>query len=708
MGFNSSLLKSSNNITSIHELTVPKDRSGIYDILEFNDELHDIIIADKIRYYRTICESKNGIDINISESVIGDAVKVLTSIIEKVIVFVRNIVRTISGTNVLSYTMYKKYLKEFESTNSLDFNKNSWALEPNRIRKVNVFHYPNILEIDSGRLKVVLKDILKELELVCKNESNRKVNSKTREDAFRALTKMINDLSATNKSNHKDIDSSREFNKYVKENLCYKEEVEMDFDTYYRYYRDIGNNLHDLRAFVKRASEFKTELDNAKRMVSNAVINTDSQKSHAKALVSQISEITMAYENFIYSIHRMENACVSYHSKFFNAYVLCNNPINEAGYIHGEEFNSDTLFDNEDLRDFNRTEWLDISLTTECFEAKYEVMEAYDSIALKEANILMDEYSNKFNRLVAMREAEGQSLSEKIDIIIKNIMEFLNKFIASMTDRSKLVMNELKQNATLISKPFTLKKVSSNGDILAGMLRVKSSLNIIPYNYDTLKDDLKDKETFFKSRILPNMKNTSQYSKRRLDWKDGMSITEYCKAYFGAGMPEDGYSKCEFGVEDLEANRSGILAFLNTPSNSFSCKNDLRALENEAKKIASAPQPSSTENKTTSNNTDNSGNQNTQDAKNESMYYSVLYHTWLTEAEIEMGEKPENADQNDNQNTELANAYKVYMDCYKDIILAKMTASEFIYSELSQIVRAHYKSYGGGVKKSENNQNAAP
>ena len=449
MGFNSSLLKSSNNITSIHELTVPKDRSGIYDILEFNDELHDIIIADKIRYYRSICESKNGIDINISESVIGDAVKVLTSIIEKVIVFVRNIVRTISGTNVLSYTMYKKYLKEFESTNSLDFNKNSWALEPNRIRKVNVFHYPNILEIDSGRLKVVLKDILKELELVCKNESDKRVNSKTREDAFRALTKMINDLSATNKSNHKDIDSSREFNKYVKENLCYKEEVEMDFDTYYRYYRDIGNNLHDLRAFVKRASEFKTELDNAKRMVSNAVINTDSQKSHAKALVSQISEITMAYENFIYSIHRIENACVSYHSKFFNAYVLCNNPINEAGYIHGEEFNGNTLFDNEDLRDFNRTEWLDISLTTECFEAKYEVMESYDSIALKEANILMDEYGNKFGRLIAMREAEGQSLSEKIDVIIKNIMEFLNKFIANMTDRSKVVINELKQNSII-------------------------------------------------------------------------------------------------------------------------------------------------------------------------------------------------------------------------------------------------------------------
>ena len=489
MGFNSSLLKSGNSTTSIHELTVPNNRSGIYDILEFNDELHDIIVTDKIHYYRSICESKNGVDINISESVIGDAVKVLTSIIEKVIAFVRNIVRTISGTNVLSYTMYKKYLKEFESTNSLDFNKNSWALEPNRIRKVNVFHYPNILEVDSSRLKIVLKDILKELELVCKNESDKKVNSKTREDAFRTLAKMIDDLS-TNKGSHKDINNSREFNKYVKENLCYKEEIEMNFDTYYRYYRDIGNNLHDLRAFVKRASEFKMELDNAKRMVSNAIINTDSQKSHAKALVSQISEITMAYENFIYSIHRMENVCVAYHSKFFNAYVLCNNPINEVGYIHGEEFNSDTLFDNEDLRDFNRTEWLDISLTTECFEAKYEVMEAYDSIALKEANILMDEYSNKFGRLVAMREAESKSLSEKIDIIIKNIMEFLNKFIASMTDRSKLVMNELKQNATLISKPFTLKKVSSTGDILASMLRIKSSLNIIPYNYDTLKDDL--------------------------------------------------------------------------------------------------------------------------------------------------------------------------------------------------------------------------
>lgn len=702
MGFNSSLLKSGNKSNSIHELTVSKDRPSIYDILEFNDELHNIILTDRLSYYRSVCESKNGLDINISESVIGNVVNVLTSIIEKVIEFVRNIVRGISNTNVLSYTMYKKYLKEFEGIDSVELNKNSWALDPNKIRKVNIYHYPNILEVDSSKLKVVLRDILNELEKVCKNESNGSVTNKTRDDAFRALTNLINGLSNT--STRKDVKNGREFNKFVREVLCYKEEVEMDFDTYYRYYRGIKNNLHGLRAFITRASEFRSELDHAKRMVSNAIINTDSQKSHAKALVSQISEITMAYENFIYTICHTENECVSYHSKFFGAYVLCNNPINEAGYIHGEKFDADTLFDNEDLRDFNRTEWLDISLTTECYEAKYEIMEHFDSVALKEANILMDEYSNKISRLIAMQEAENQSLAEKIDGIIKAIMETLNKFIASVTDRAKPVIEDIKYNSALIAKPFTLKKVSSTGDILAGMLRVKSPLNVIPYNYNLLKDDLKDKETFFKKHILPNMRNTAQYSKRKLEWKDGMSIVEYCKAYFGGSMPEENYAKCEFSTEDLEANRSGILTYLNSPTSSFSCKNDLKALENESRKIAAAVPQQNAQNNNASGNADTSNNQNSQNAKNESMYYSVLYHTWLTEADIEMGEKPENAEQNDSANAETANAYKVYMDCYKDIILAKMTASEFIYSELAQIVKAHYQSYGGKPKNSTTQQ----
>ena len=91
------------------------------------------------------------------------------------------------------------------------------------------------------------------------------------------------------------------------------------------------------------------------------------------------------------------------------------------------------------------------------------------------------------------------------------------------------------------------------------------------------------------------------------------------------------------------------------------------------------------------------------------MYYSELYQRWFTEAEIEMMDKPEGENQQQNnqssESAENAKAYKVYMDCYKDIILSKMTAAEFVFNELTAIVNAHVNYYKPKVQPKANESN---
>ena len=156
----------------------------------------------------------------------------------------------------------------------------------------------------------------------------------------------------------------------------------------------------------------------------------------------------------------------------------------------------------------------------------------------------------------------------------------------------------------------------------------------------------------------------------------------------------------------MEINKANIIKFLSTPNNAFSCKSDLDALENESKKIARADavQNQQQDVQTTTQNTEQKPVANNDTAKNEA-YFSELYQTWFTEAEIEMGEKPAEAEQNNQEIADRATAYKIYMDTYKDIILSKMTAAEFIYSELTQIINAHAAYYAPKAKSAATTQN---
>jgi hypothetical protein len=224
---------------------------------------------------------------------------------------------------------------------------------------------------------------------------------------------------------------------------------------------------------------------------------------------------------------------------------------------------------------------------------------------------------------------------------------------------------------------------------------------MVPFNYETMKEDLKDKKVFFEKHILQSLKNPSQYTKRKVEWNANMSITEYCKAYYGASMPENKYPKCEFTTAELQTNMTNIIKFVQTYSGS-SFNNDINKLENESKKVSSAAPASTGSNATGADN-----------AKNESLYYSSLYGTWFNEIQVEKGET-ENNTNNDNSNSENSNndsnnnnnkdldqaaAFKAYSECYNDVFLSKLTATEFIMSELKSLIIAHAESYMNDEQK---------
>lgn len=716
MGFNSSILSSSvksNNESTIH------NESVLYQLLEMNDFVHDIDVAQKISYYRTLSEcskttyalESHGLDciVNLHENYTSEVMNRLISIIEKIISFIRNSFKKIMSNHGLGLELYKKY-----SNRNHEENKENWLVKsPSEQREITVFYYPDIKGLDGityhiASLNLRLNAILR---------GNFGERDGLEEKIYKSLAKSL-DATANKKVSGVTADKvvdSNSFNQYLKDRFFYTEKESMNAKQYLAHYKSLGTKFGDSKDFIAKTKGIDKAMNESTAMLRNFKNSVSSdQYQAAQAIVDCIRNIGTDYIRLVDMISRFQNKEVVYNNKVYAAYFIgSKEAIKEAGYIHGEEFNSETLFDNEDLRDFNRTEWLDLNLTTEIYEMKYEIMKTYQSLALGEAMIFASNTATPYMELVAMREAAEKSASERLMAIIERIKEFMTKFLNKAKDRFSEYTQYIRKHKATIEKPITIKEAVSRGDILAGMYRVQDGLNIIPFNYDTMKDELKDKETFFKSRILTQLKNVSKFSKRQLKWEDGMSIAEYCKAFYGAGMSEDKYQKCTYTTSDLESNKGNITSFLQN-MNYFSAKNDLQALEEQAKRVSKEiPQGTKPASNNANNNeqkSDGEGSQQTQqqqnaETKQENGYFSVLYNQYFTEVELTMADKPAESGNDNGTNegakeaSEKATAFRVYMECYKDVILAKMTASEFVANELFAIIKAHVRNYTGPEEK---------
>lgn len=703
MAFNSSILMSKGtNATvshSISKITHSNNNSTFHNLLEMNDTIHDIDVASKINYYRTLSNNialGESADLTaMNEGILNDGWTALVNIIEKIIAFVKDIGRRIFNLGALAKSKYKGYIK----INPKNFPENSWYGNAENMaenKTINVFQFPNISELKASGAGATIVWLITKLEEVCDNKIDS-IDEEELSDSYKTMAGAIKRHYAS-EYDTSNVVNAKSFNEFAA-SMCYIETKEMNAPTWHNYYLSLAKKMHSGNDYSDTINHYEKYLKNAKSILDHAVFNSNEQYMLAKSIVSHIKDLITSCVSMIERISKFENKMFEYHNRIFERYMLCKTgSTNESGFIHGEQFDSDTLFDNEDYRDFNRTEWIDLNITTECYGIKYEMVECAKRIAIQEALILADDQYNKFGRLVAMREAEEAKTSANIKGIIEKIKKLFETFIQNIKARYNDNAQFLRRNMQFVEKPIKIEHIRSTGDIIAGMYRIQQKLNIIPFNYETMKDDLKDKETFFKNKILPDLRNASQYTKRDVKFDNGISIADYCKAYYGAGMSEDKFPKCEFTPKDVEANKNNIVRFLQT-ENIFSAKSDLQTLENESKKVYAKMNQavSSSDQKPT----DNGQRATDGEAKNES-YYSELYDTWFTEAEIEMGkdsEGNENESGGTSANTEEATAFRVYMETYKDVILAKMTASEFIVSELMQVMRAHVYSHMTAAQK---------
>ena len=701
MAFNSSLLKATDSGSAGIELqSVVKNidtRPPIYNFLEFNSDIQDIDLGSKIAQYRLLVEGVYLEDNNQSLAVVNEGL--VKNIFEGLIKIIRKIIKFFKDIGTKAINMLRKQSAPAPANNPDIMSK--------RI-KVKMFHYPDLKKVDNGEYRSYLGKMVTILDqLVNGAADDPGIGEAHTRVAFKNLCSLIKKSAGSSGATKLgDVTDIATFNDFINKQICYVTDEEM---TYRDWYNAVNSRVQCTNEYVRKCSELvamaNDDLNKSEAVLSRAESHPDIyNQDHIQKIriaVSRIKEISNAYAIFIYTTSKFHNMELEYFNKIVrsvNKTHKVEDSYDESALFHGEPFNSDTLFDNEDMRDFNRTEWMDLNLTVECYEMKYALTKSMQDLIVNEALILTDNKPNKIARLKALREAEEKKSGGKIATLIDNIRKILQKFISALTSKFNNLAGYIRKYKGQIDKPITFtSNMKSNGDILAGMYRVQGGINIIPFDYNSMKDDLKDKKTFFAKRILPSMNKTVQSSKRNVKWTDDMEIATYCKIYFGASMPQDKYPMCEFTASEMDNNKGNIIRYLTEKNMAFSAKTDLAKLEAESKKInvsaAAKAAAKSSDNKDTNNSTSNATTApaSDNDSKNESMYYSELYQRWITEADIDMGNVAQNTGDTSSANAdnEIFKAFRVYMDTYKDVIFAKMTGAEFVFSELKQLIVMH-------------------
>lgn len=704
MAFNSSLLKATDSGSAGIELqSVVKNidtRPPIYNFLEFNSDIQDIDLGSKIAQYRLLVKGVYLEDNNqslgiVNEGFVKNIFDKLIDIITKIISFIKDFGRKIK--NIIGLCYYSPLEANIDKHDPI------WNKKVN----IKIFHYPDPLDLKSDGYRACLNNMINHIERLSNGESLNASTDQDTETAFKTLHRLIKKSARSNGPRYSGkVTNPSSFSEFIKTEICYTTDEELSFRDWYdntknKLELNYKNNDKIVDKVIHLLELLENDLKKAQSILKNARNNpdkyTNEQINELKATIGRIQQVCTSYNNFINTIC----AFICKELRYYNSIIKKSNNgrnFEESALFHGEPFNSDTLFDNEDMRDFNRTEWMDLNLTVECYEMKYVLTKSMQDLIVNEALILTDNKPNKIARLKALREAEEKKSGGKIATLIDNIRKILQKFISALTSKFNNLAGYIRKYKGQIDKPITFtSNMKSNGDILAGMYRVQSGINIIPFDYNAMKDDLKDKKTFFTKRILPSMNKTVQSSKRNVKWTDDMEVATYCKIYFGASMPQDKYPMCEFTASEMDSNKGNIIRYLTEKNMAFSAKTDLAKLEAESKKInvsaAAKAAAKSSDNKDTNNSTSNAAATpvSDNDSKNESMYYSELYQRWITEADIDMGNVAQNAGDTGSANAdnEIFKAFRVYMDTYKDVIFAKMTGAEFVFSELKQLIVMH-------------------
>lgn len=694
---------SSNNISSIKEMTLGSDDSYIYSVLEFNEKLHCIDIEDKISYYRALVESINGNKSELEaiyESMIVDAIKRIIKVITTIIDWIKDKLTSIFEINTISqreFNMRKKSSKSFTKNVNLE-----------KEYTFTCFNYPMFNRIDSRICDNALKEIFENIEDICNGKDLPEASETTLKLAYSKLAKSIEDdvrSSATSeiRTNYTGPREDREgFVKFISNNIIFRDRKHMP---YYRWKDMYIDTVVDISktAIDDKMRYITDKLQDTKERVSRIETLDQLQRSNLSTYIAQANAIVRSYEWFLYSVINMRRSHMREIIRVYNNIIRNDEDINESGIIHGEPFNSDTLFDNDDYRDFNRTEWIDLKLEAELYSMSHNLAEGYKEAALKEALILTENnsQSTKYVQLHELNAETWQKAKLAVEVAIRNIIKFLDKAIAIVIDKINPSTLYVKANENQIRGNIFAIKATSKIDLFNGIGRIKEDIRPVPYDYNKLKDDLESVNTFFKKHILPELERSSIRMHNDIKYNDQMGINKYMHMYYGLSNG-DSQQDIEFGAAMLEKNKSMMIDYILSPNRLFATlRSDLSQLEINAKKASSAiskPAEPSAQNTEVDNKT---SNENIDTANHEAVY-SYLYNSWLTEADINNGSIPtaNSVETGVSKDTAIRN----YISAYKLVYTAKINAARSIISEFGGIMKAHVEHYSPKKKQNGNVQ----
>ena len=703
MQFNASLLKEqsleSANKLALENSVEERKNSFIYSMLEHNDIMHKLDIEEKINYYRTLVEASTGkcTDIALREGIIDSVHGFLTKVIQAIINLFNKFIGFIRGTaNEAAYKEFESLSKEFDSV-KYGADKNS-PLEKNIDVIAHV--YPKVSEVPERYFAASLNNLLDLLDrLINGNDVSKEAIASAKEMAYKTIAKAA--ISKRSKFTNPVVDRNS-FLDHVKENCCYKENRYMKLADFLSEFRPYGECSKEI---TSKLASIKSVLEKAKSDLNTKSAAMDPEnRTKANTIISHCEAISQDCITYFNMISTMNLQATIYWNKTYKS--AKRSSVKESGTIHGEVFDSDTLFDNDDIRDFNRTEWLDLELATECYEISSAVYEYRRRVAANEAMIIAENGIDTFRKLVAMQEAEAKELGNKFMEILQTIIVAVDKFFSNLRDKLSLDANFIKKNIDTIKKPIKLTNIKSSGDILNGLKNIQGKLNITPYSYDTMKDDLSNEKEFFYKRIKPSL-NGGKHP--RINWNDtNMTVAEYCKAYYGASIPEDKAAKVDISAADLQANIADIISFLEAPNALMAnIRAELTTLKSQANRAASdakADQTNSVD-KPTEGVPEKTSASETSETKQESMYYSELYQRWFTEADFQAPASEGGSETSGNaeggSKSDSKSGFKTYIQAYRSVLLAKLTGAQFVRSELMALMKAHVKVYNPKAGKDE-------
>lgn len=762
MAFNANVLSLNNTALSEDSLMSlmkkPNYESYLHCVLEFNEELHRIEVADKISYYRQLVGQSNGAlnEEAITESKVVDIVKLIVKAITAVIDFIKNVIDTITGKAKISRDNYNNAKKqsnfslEYSNSEFIDYFSKAWDINAvktnesesrsaardryeeaarknfegaeNKEFTFTIMQYTDPSRINDSAYEECINDIVKDIGSIINGEEISEVSDDILSNAYRTLANKIRTSADTSVNNFTDpVTNDVTFMKFIKSNIVYSYNKKMAYSDWRSNVvskivpPDPSKVKKSSNALIKKCEEEKSKAEHATNI-------SESQKENIKKLVSYLSSIIKSYTwyiNYLYTVvNKNCDDVVKTYNRIKKQLYGFSSSINESAFMHGEPFDVESIWKDVDLNDFVPSQWLDLELTTECYALEFELLQSINRVALQEAIIFEDDQPNKFKRLLAMREAEEDNKQSAFAKILEFIKKAISDFFANLEAKVNPIGRWVQRNKQLVDNPIK-SDAKSTGDIIAGMYRVQDPIRIVPFNYDTMKDELKSKEDFFKKHIMSTLNANGQFSKRNLKWEDGMTIAEYCKAYYGASMPQDKYDKCEFKAEDFEKNKDNIVTFISTTRYLQRVNNDEKQLESQIKMFESKQRSKGNNTTTTTTQTANN-NQNNQQSNNENgnnnnskneSYYSILYgRNILNEIEMVKDDNDNNNQQNGGNNNgsneamDEASAFRTYMECYKDVITAKLTASFFIVNELGQVIDNHIKTQMSAEQKQAEQQ----